>query len=204
MKIITILFFLYFNLQASSLDSTYKNLTQEINKSSILFSPEKKIQLLYLTLATHDKILSNSSTTSLKKKTISILSNIDNTQTIQSLYLSMLKVENKKINTEKTSSLPSYLIFSILSLIVGITLGYILKKKENTSPKEELQRLRSLVEELKNKNTHLNYKLESTNTLKESFFLESKNELENLEKINITLKDENEKLRSSNNINTKA
>lgn len=200
MKIITLLLLLYLNLQASSLETTYKNLTQEIENNSIIFSPEKKIQLLYLTLATHDKILSNSSTILLEKKMISILSGIEDTQTIQSLYFSMLQQESIPKHTTKTSFLTSQTILNLLSLLIGIAIGYMLKSKKGTSPKDELQKLRSLVEELENKNTHLSYKLELTNTLKESFFLESKNELENLEIINVELKNENEKLRRSKSI----
>jgi len=200
MKIITLLILVYLNLYPASLETIYTNLNQEIAKNSAIFPPEKKIQLFYLTLATHDKILSSSSTTSLEKKTISILSDIENTQTIQSLYLSMLQVKNNPKKTEENSFLIKYLLFSILSVIIGITLGYALKKNDNAISKEELARLKLLVEELENRNTHLNYKLESINTLKESFFLESKNELANLEEINTALKNENEKLRNSNNI----
>ena len=91
-----------------------------------------------------------------------------------------------------TSSRPNismyiYIIFGVLIFLFAFLLGWFIKKKQTPSPLDEDSPLRIQIEKLENENTNLTYKLESTSTLKESFFQESKDEIQKYEDKNNVL-----------------
>jgi len=121
MKIVIALLFIYCTLFASELEKSYTKLNTQIDKISSQLTPEQKVALYYLVLATHDKITSALSTDEqranaledIQNKTLAIIatlkeSGIDNQniEQLQSLYLKMNKEAKRLITQNKTPPKP--------------------------------------------------------------------------------------------------
>lgn len=192
MKIIILVCLLSLSLFASTFDEIYEKLNKEISTASTQITPEDKLQLFFYVLVTHDKLLANIPPKAIKKKMLLVLSHLEKqniltsykVKKIRTLYLSML---NSRVEKTGTTNIPQmslyiFIFIGILFLFIGFGLSYLIKIKTSPSSPNVDNDLKFRIEELENENTNLAYKLKSTNTLKESFFEESKNEIEKYEK----------------------
>ena len=172
MKIIISLLLICFTLFASELENNYEKLNKEIDAVSKSLTPEQKVAVYYLVLATHDKITSALSTDeekanaleNIKEKTLTALAELDKShidpkkiKAIKKLYLAMHQEAKKLIakntakekivyrdkiiykdkisNKTKVISKSSYLltlIISVITLLLGLALGYLLFHKKST------------------------------------------------------------------------
>ena len=121
MKIVIALLFIYCTLIASELERSYTKLNAQIDKISSQLTPEQKVALYYLVLATHDKITSALSTDeqranaleNIQNKTLAIIAtlkesgiNSQNIEQLQSLYLKMNKEAKRLIAQNKIPPKP--------------------------------------------------------------------------------------------------
>ena len=121
MKIVIALLFIYCTLFASELEKSYTKLNTQIDKLSSQLTPEQKVALYYLVLATHDKITSALSTDEQKanslediqNKTLTTIAtlkesgiNSQNIEQLQSLYLKMNEEAKRLITQSKTPPKP--------------------------------------------------------------------------------------------------
>lgn len=216
MKILFILLIVTLSVFASQFEKEYLNLNTHLDAISIKLSAEEKTQLFYLSLITHDKILSNANDLdSVKNNMLRTLTNLHETNTrlssedIENLrlkYIAMYETHKNFPYTDKPYIeesdysfiyIISIVIISIVIFLLGYILAYFLLKKSHYAKKEkEKEIFKMTVEDLENKNTNLEYKLESVNTLKEDFFHESKIEAENYIKKISTLDKERNTLNS--------
>lgn len=99
MKTFIIILSLTLSLFATSLQQNYKALNAEIDKLSVKLSPEERVSLYYLTLASHKKILLSSSIEAIKTQMLQNLSKMqerneklarDEVQKLRELYLTMI------------------------------------------------------------------------------------------------------------------
>ena len=185
MKTLLLFTLFYLNIYAASLEENYLHLNTEIDKISSTLTTEEKVRLYYLVLSTHDSLLNAHPIALLKDNTLQVISNSQLTpnkiETLKSLYIAMTQ------STLKVHSIPQakgfsgliLVVFSIISIMIGLVISYFVFRKTDLEAADSTDNnLKSLVEELENENTNLQHKLESQSSLKESFFLESKNELE--------------------------
>ena len=114
MKKLTLIFLLIYSLYASELIPKYEELNHAVQTISTKLTPQEKVSLYYLILATHDKLLSSINAKSLQEsdlqelqtktlKTLHLLekkNSIDHQkiQTIEKLYLQMNQESKKLIN----------------------------------------------------------------------------------------------------------
>lgn len=165
MKIIISFLLICFTLFASELEKSYEKLNTEIDGISKKLTPEQKVAIYYLVLATHDKITSVLSTDeekansldAIREKTLAVLATLDKSKIspqsigqIKELYLKMNEEAKKEkvVYKDKTKIIKqnSYLlsIFSALvALIAGLGIGYILfhKKRSNENTAEVFNEL---------------------------------------------------------------
>ncbi len=112
MKTILSLLLICYTLFSANLEKSYAQLNKEIDAISKNLTPEQKVAIYYLVLATHDKITTALSTNeekansldALKTKTLSVLASLPTTQInsqkiqqIKELYLAMNKQAKKRI-----------------------------------------------------------------------------------------------------------
>ena len=122
MKTVIALLLIYFTLFASELEKSYAKLNTQIDKISTHLSPEQKVALYYLILATHDKITSALSTDeqkansleNIQNKTLRIIAtlkksgiNNQNIEQLQSLYLKMNEEAKRLIAQNKNTAKPN-------------------------------------------------------------------------------------------------
>jgi len=114
-----LLIFITFSLFGSDLQQQYKQLNEEIDSVTAQLTPEEKVKLYYLVLATHDKITSALSVDETKMqsleeirlKTMQQLSQLESklgkkkVATIKKLYIS-LHENGEKLIAEKNLILP--------------------------------------------------------------------------------------------------
>ena len=222
MKTVFILIFLNLIVFASSLETNYKDLNTQLDKISINLKPEEKVTLFYLVLATHEKIITSACLDKTKKIDLEILeekmlqtlvklqknNRITNKEVanIKELYLWMkadgVKLINKpktvekiiyKDNAIKDSSNTFKYVLSVLGLLLGFSIGYFTFRTPHAK-KEASDDSRLIIEELQNKNTNLEYNLESIQALKESIEEKTHKSISYLEEQNSKLRDENNTL----------
>ncbi len=194
MKILFLLFFLFINIYATSLEKAYTDLNTHIDSIASKLSPDEKVKLYFLVLSTHNKNLTNSTDKhSIQEYTFETLRKLSTENTvlgksdlekIHTLYQAMLDVKtpiNKDTeNIQKETSFGFSILIALVFFLLGLGSSYIVfKRTSQKSTKDEKDKnLKLNIEDLKNQNENLKYKLETSNTLKESFFQESKIELE--------------------------
>ena len=153
MKTLILFLLISLHISASSLESNYTLLNTELDKASSSLSAEEKVRLYYLVLSTHEKITTSLSVDStkindldaLEQKTLAALSLLHEKndklstiqiETIRKLYLDM-KADGKELIRDKTlklseTSISPLLINTlliVLSLLIGLGLGYLVFKK---------------------------------------------------------------------------
>ena len=188
MKTVLIILFICLTLFASTFEKKYSNLNTELNKISANLSLQDRISLTYLVLSTHEITTAShinveertQDLNNLEKQTLKILSelhkennklNLHQIQLIKELYIGMKKSAIELINSDKEKTLKNessiilIIIFSILTFFVGLIIGYYifyyshLRKNRPNDPK-------FIIEDLENKITNLEYKLESLNAMR--------------------------------------
>ncbi len=209
MKTVLIILFICLNLFASTFEKNYSNLNMELNKISANLSLEDRISLSYLILSTHETTTALHFTLeekiqgldNLEKQTLKILSqlhknddklNLQQLELIKELYVEMKESAIKLVNSDKEKTIQNespiilILIFCILTFFIGIIIGYYifhnsyLRKNRPNDPK-------FIIEDLENKNTNLEYKLESLSALNNY----EEEEITELIERNVHLKHEN-------------
>jgi len=218
MKTFFLLITLSLHIFASSLEQNYALLNSELDKASSSLSPEEKISLFYLVLATHEKITTSLSVDrtkindldSLEERTLNILANLheNNThlslvqiETIRKLYLAM-KTDGTRLIQEKNSELantqsPSILlniVFLILALFLGIVLGYFMFRKSNVAENEELDILKSNIQTMQAQNSNYQYEVKALQTAKDTLEVASLKQKKETESKHNELTQENENL----------
>jgi len=198
MKTFILLISLYLPIFASSVETNYTLLNAELDKASSSLSAEEKVTLFYLVLSTHDKITTSLSidTTKvndldrLEEKTLQTLAqlheknnNLTSVQieTIRKLYLDM-KADGTKLIQEKTleKDLPQSpstllsIIYSIISLFIGIGMGYFMFRKQMPQDNGEVSALKYELDDLETQNSNYKYEVKSLQESKAT--LKSKSE----------------------------
>ena len=219
MKIFLISLLFFTSIFAANFEKSYLNLNKALDKMAPRLQIKEKLTLYYLVLATHDKILSSSTTTELQDYIFKTLAQLHESNTklqtqeienIRELYTNMLKAKKTEAKTEaKTESKPPEIIYKmspshknssfvnvitiILALILGFLLGgfffYKFLSLNYDKYLAEIKELKEHNEELKN----------STNTkITESRFTteESQNSKE-IKRENNSLKEANSSMKES-------
>ena len=111
MKIFLISLLFFTSIFANNFEKNYQDLNTALDKVAPRLNTETKITLYYLVLATHDKILSSSSTSKLKDHILKTLTQLHESnkklrtqeiETIRVLYTKMLKAKISKAKPAKT------------------------------------------------------------------------------------------------------
>jgi len=207
MKTFILLVLLSLNTFATPLKHTYAELNSHLETLTPKLSAVEKTKLFFLSLATHDQILSGAhDLETTKEYTLRIISNLQANNTkltnqdiekTRSLYLNMKADEIQ--DTEVSSFSWISIVSSLFAFILGMVLTYIYFKSQK--PDEETQNCKTLkieIEDLKNANTNLNYQVESLTTLKEKSTLEKNDTLSSYDLKTTQL--ENEKQEFENTI----
>ena len=220
MKTIFLFIALSLHIFASSLEQNYALLNSELDKASSSLSPEEKISLFYLVLATHEKITTSLSVDktkvndldSLEQKTLKTLARIheNNAQlssvqieTIRRLYLDM-KADGTRLIQEKTIqdtlvqspwTLLS-IIFLILALFIGIAMGYFMFRKPDTIKNDALDIVKSDLQTIQTQNSNYKYEVKSLQEANESLKTASLEYKKETDSKNNALLEENENLQT--------
>ncbi len=209
MKIFLTLLLLTLTLFSNTLQQNYTALNSTIDKLSSKLSVEDKVSLYYLTLTTHDKILSHQDIDKTKNYTLRVISSlheknnrltVDEIENIRKLYtdmtLSKSTVQSPKLKTVykdkfiyrdkivKKTSLITLIIAIVISLIVGFLVAlFIYRNKDESS--HDLP----IIDDLKEQNSSL---------LQEISKLSPKEDFTKQEKIRDELLSKNKNLFSTN------
>ena len=220
MKTIFLFIALSLHIFASSLEQNYALLNSELDKASSSLSPEEKISLFYLVLATHEKITTSLSVDktkvndldSLEQKTLKTLARIheNNAQlssvqieTIRRLYLDM-KADGTRLIQEKTiqDTLVQSpwtllnIIFLILALFIGIAMGYFMFRKPDTIKNDALDIVKSDLQTIQTQNSNYKYEVKSLQEANESLKTASLEYKKETDSKNNALLEENENLQT--------
>ncbi len=152
MKIFLISLLFFTSILANNFEKSYLDLNSALDKIAPHLNTETKVTLYYLVLASHDKMLSSSSTAKLKKYTFKTLAQLHESNTklqtkeierIRTLYNAMLKTKTSKDTPEKTfnkdhvvyknkviykeiSSKKRSSFVNIITIILSLILGFLL------------------------------------------------------------------------------
>ena len=138
MKTLITLIFLTLSLFSASLESSFKELNTAIDNISYKLSPEEKVSLYYLTLATHDKILTDSLSIELREATLKHISalheksnslSVNEIEKLRALYVAMSQEKRQSTQTEK-SGFTLYFSIALVFALIGLILGYFLFHKK--------------------------------------------------------------------------
>ena len=208
MKIIIFLTLFSFTLFASSIDDPYSDLNTHIDTIADKLSAENKVKLFYLVLATHDKLSNEVPTQEIQNKTLTLFSSLENdnvlssqdVQTLKILYTSMLE-DKQTLDANVLFNIPSYTYMIVgLFIFISFMLGFMLSRKRSHLVKDINYDLKVHIEELKEENINLEYRLESINLSNESYLEESKNKTIEYEHENLTLQKSIETLMKENQL----
>nr|WP_275852669.1 methyl-accepting chemotaxis protein [Sulfurimonas sp. SAG-AH-194-C20] len=155
MKIFLTLLILFSSLVSLELKKSYEKFSYELDKTSSRLSPEVKVTLYYLSLATQNKLLLNEDITSIKAKMLQSISNLHEEQSnlnpdeIENLRLLYLEMSNTKVIHAQTTSTeifyPSYVFVALIFLLFGFGVGYIFfSKKEDKQYKKMIIKINEL------------------------------------------------------------
>jgi len=199
MKTLLIILLFTSTLLSSSLQENFQALNSAIDKISHKLSIEDKLSLYYLTLATHDKILSQESIKKTKDYTLNLIStlpekytnlSVDEIENIRKYYIDMssqtIRLQKPEIRTlyqdkiiykdkivykDKTVSKTS-LLSIIITAIIALTLGFLSAVYLSRNKEEDTQSL-NIIEGLKEENSTLKSELTEA-TQEEAFSLKEK------------------------------
>jgi len=193
MKIFLTILFLSFTLFASEVTDNYNALNKKIDTLSSEIKLEDKTSLYFLSLTTHDRIVSHQSYQEIKDKMLSLLSSLKNNNTtlldkdiksletlyltlsssklkekteIKTLYKDKIVYKEKIIYRDKTitkTSNLSLIVAMVISSFVGLFIGYIFFHR-----KDEEHEIESHLNALQDRNSDLsneikNFQSEQTN-----------------------------------------
>jgi len=220
MKTLILLLLFSLHIFASSLESNYKLLNTELQKATSSLSPEEKVTLFYLVLATHERITTALSVgkkandlKELEAKTLSSLASLheNNTQltstqieTIRKLYLSMKKDGEKLIQesllqdkSPENSDMLFIVLFSIFSLAIGILLGYFIFKKLSKPNTDENDALKDTIQTLQLQCTNYSYDIKALESVKDKLQTDTKTQEINSHTTQTKLQKDNEQLQTT-------
>ncbi len=173
MKTTVLLLCFTLNIFASQLQEQYTDLNSYLETISSKLYAEEKTKLFFLSLVTHDKIISlDDDVKETQKYTLEVIKSLqeNNTQLstqeiekIRTLYLGM------KADEESNLTLLLRLIISIPLFLFCVSYFHMYFKNKNKDKNAKLkdENLKIKIEALENKNIDLNYKLKNLNDTKE-------------------------------------
>jgi methyl-accepting chemotaxis protein len=123
---------------AKDFEGDFYNLFSKIDALSKDIPLEKKITLNYLAIATKNSLQTNSNIQEIKDSMLNELSSIDNdtkAKELKQYYLKLIQKYKKNISKDSsnTTQILLYIAISLISLVLGAVIGYIIKK-----PKKEI------------------------------------------------------------------
>ncbi len=185
MKTFILLLLFSFSIYASQLQEQYTHLDTHLKKLFLKLSPEEKTKLSFLSLSTHNKLLTHSSDLqSTQEYTLKVISKLQNNNTqltnqdiakIKTLYLAM------KEDTHVDNSLWIIFLSSFFSALIAslFTFMYFQKKKSNIE-NDKCKAFKNKIEDLESKNTKLSSDIESLNETRDNSILEKSGKLTSL------------------------
>ena len=204
MKTVISIILLSISLWSASLEQTFTELNAEIDNVSLQLSAQESVSLYYLTLASFNQLRSNNLESSLKNKTLKIISelhekndtlSVAKIEKIRELYLLMstqvvaieVQLQKQEKNAEETSWMSLFFTAIIFSAF-GLLLGYFFFR--NSESKNEVPN-KSLIN-LEKQNRELTQKIITQDT--------NKQDIQEYEKEKSEFKYENSSLISKNEL----
>jgi len=189
MKIFLITLLFVTALFSSSFEKNYTDLNANIDAIALDLTVEDRVSLYYYVLSTHSKILSNENFDDIKEHTLKLISSlheknnklsVDTIEKLRRLYTDMsIALPNIKTSTPQTifkekiiykekvvskSSFLSSFFIALISLIIGLIIGYFLFRDKNS---EQHKKSINIINDLESQNTNLQSEIRAQSSHKD-------------------------------------